>query len=312
MNLSFRTTYYRYPIVDQGVVLTTSAAPQDYSTDLLASRAVDFLRTAPPERPYFLEFAPSAPHKPVTPPPRYAGAFAGVRLPRPASFNEANVSDKPAWVRHLPRIPHGRARLLARARRAESEALLAVDDAVRRIVTAAAARGDLSNTVIFFLTDNGFSFGAHRWEGKECPYEECIRTPFAVRVPWARAGTLADVVSNVDLAPTIADFAGTVPGGAVDGRDLRPLIDPRSSGSSDPRPGALIEWLGRRGIPPWFGVRTANFCYVQNRDGTVELYDLTGRIGPADPGELDNRAGRPAYAKVRARLSSLLASLRAG
>jgi N-acetylglucosamine-6-sulfatase len=310
-NLSGRTTYYGYPIIDQGVSLTTSDTPQDYSTDLLASRAVDFLRTAAPERPYFLEFAPSAPHAPLTPSPRDVGAFAGVRIPRPASYDEANVSDKPGWVRDLPRIHDARARLLAQRRRAESETLLAVDDAVRRIVAAAAARGDLADTVIFFLTDNGFSFGAHRVVGKQCPYEECIRTPFAVRVPWARAATLTDVVSNVDLAPTIADFAGSVPGGAVDGRDLRPLIDPRSSGSLDPRKGALIEWLGR-GIPPWFGVRTANFCYVEDTDGTVELYDLTGRLGPADPEELDNRAGRRAYADVQARMASLLVSLRAG
>jgi N-acetylglucosamine-6-sulfatase len=311
MNVSGGTTYYGYPFIDQGVSLTTSDAPQDYSTDLLASRAVDFLRTAPPERPYFLEFAPSAPHAPVTPPPRDAGAFAGVRLPRPPSFDEANVSDKPAWIRGLPRISAGRARLLAQHRRAESETLLAVDDAVRRIVAAASARGDLANTVIFFLTDNGFSYGAHRWVSKPCPYEECIRTPFAVRVPWARSGTLTDVVSNVDLAPTIADFAGTLPDGGVDGRDLRPLLDPRSSGRLEARPGALIEWLGG-GLPAWFGVRTANFCYVEDADGTIELYDLTGRIGPADPGELDNRADRPAYADVRARLASLLASMRAG
>ena len=311
MNLSGGTTYYHYALIDQGVSLTTSDAPQNYSTDLLASDAVDFLRTAPPERPYFLEFAPSAPHAPITPPLRDAGAFSGVRLARPISFNEADVSDKPAWVQALHPIAARGARLLAQHRQAESEALLAVDDAVRRIVEAAAARGDLSNTVIFFLTDNGFSFGAHRWVGKQCPYEECIRTPFAVRVPWARAATLTDVVSNVDLAPTIADLGGTAPRGPVDGRDLRPLIDPRSSSSLEARPGALIEFLGRV-VPVWFGVRTRNFCYVRYQDGTVELYDLTGRLGPADPGELENRANRPAYADVRARLASLLVSLRGG
>jgi arylsulfatase A-like enzyme len=311
LNLSGGTTYYGYPIIDQGVSLTTSAAPQDYSTDLLASRAVAFLRTAPLERPYFLEFTPSAPHSPITPPPRYQGAFAGVRLPRGPSFDEADVSDKPGWVRDLPRISAARARLLQQRRRAQSETLLAVDDAVRRIVGAAAARGDLANTVIFFLTDNGFSFGGNRWVGKQCPYEGCIRTPFAVRVPWAPARSLPDVVSNMDLAPTIADLAGTSPRGPVDGRDLRPLIDPRSSATLERRAGALIEWLGR-GIPSWFGVRTENYCYVEDADGTVELYDLTGRRGAPDPGELDNRADRPAYADVRARLASLLASLRSG
>jgi len=311
MNLSGRTTYYRYPLVDQGVVLTTSTAPSDYATDVLASDAISFLRTAPPERPYFLEFTPSAPHAPITPAPRDVGAFTGVRIPRPISFDEADVSDKPSVVRSLPRISPRRAAILARHRQAESEALRSVDDAVRRIVAAAASRGDLANTVIFFLTDNGFSFGAHRWVGKQCPYEECIRTPFAVRVPWARATTIPDVVSNLDLAPTIGDLAGTEPPGPVDGRDLWPLLDPRSTEPLEPRPGALIEFLGRA-LPHWFGVRTERFTYVEDADGTVELYDLTGAIGPADPGELDNRATDPAYAEVRARLASLLRTLRGG
>jgi len=174
-----------------------------------------------------------------------------------------------------------------------------------------AARGDLGRTVVFFLTDNGYSFGAHRWVGKQCPYEECIRTPFAVRVPWAASGTRPNVISTVDLAPTIASFAGTAPDLAVDGSDVRPLIDPHAGETSRALPkGALIEYLGGELVPNWVGVRTRDFTYVEYADGERELYDLTGRAGPADPGELENRVSDPAYQTVRNRLALLLRTLR--
>ena len=111
-------------------------------------------------------------------------------LPWPPSVDERNVSDKPAWVRKLrPVDATERAGFLA-DRRHEAETLLGVDDAVERIVEPAREpTATWTDTVIFFLTDNGFSFGEHRIRGKRCPYEECIRTPFAARVPGARRHT---------------------------------------------------------------------------------------------------------------------------
>jgi arylsulfatase A-like enzyme len=203
-------------------------------------------------------------------------------------------------------------RELAFQREEESEALLSVDDAVRRLMAEVAARGDLGRTIVFFLTDNGYSFGAHRWIGKQCPYEECICTPFAVRIPWVASRTVSGgVVSNVDLAPTIADFAGVTPALAVDGTDLRPVIDPPSGTPPHALPrAAFIEYLGGEGGPNWIGVRTERFTYVEYPDGERELYDLAGTLGPADPGELDNRARDPTYARIQDRLASLVQSLR--
>ncbi len=309
-NVTRHTTYYGYPFVAQEVPYRTSPLPEEYATDFLASRALSFLETAPTDRPYFLYFAPSAPHGPITPAPRDAHAFDGVSIANPPSFDEANVSDKPGWVRSLPPFTRRQRRRIEANRRAESATLYAVDDAVREIVAEIAARGDLQRTVVFFLTDNGFSFGAHRWVGKACPYEECIRTPFAVRFPGAQAGTLPDLVSNVDLAPTIADLARATPTLPEDGEDLVPLLDHASS--TPVREGVLIEWAGGGSIPAWTGVRTANYAYIEDADGTVELYDLAGRLGPPDPGELTNRAGDPRYAAVRSRLASLLGTLLQG
>jgi N-acetylglucosamine-6-sulfatase len=303
-NLSSTTTYYGYPFVDQGVPLTAGLAPDAYATDLLAREAVGFVRSAPVGQPYFLLFTPSAPHAPRTPPPRYAGVFDGLSLPRPPSFGIAD-GGKPPWVRTLPPIDEVAARALDSARLRERETLLAVDDAVQRIVAAVAARGDLERTVIFFLTDNGLAFGEHGWTAKSCPYAECVRTPFAVHVPGIAAGTDPALVSNVDLAPTIAGLAG-LPARPADGLDLSPLLE--GTGSPPDRDAVFLEYPGDRVVPAWEGVRTADFAYI--RTGSFEeLYDIAGARGRADPFEMDNRADDPAYLDVRTQLAGLTTAL---
>ena len=74
----------------------------------------------------------------------------------------------------------------------------------------------------------------------------------------------------------------------------------------------LSEYVGDDKVPTWLEVRTADFAYVELATGERELYDLTGVVGPADPYEVDNRAGDPAYAQAEAALAAQLAQLRAG
>jgi N-acetylglucosamine-6-sulfatase len=301
------TVYYRFPVYEGPVPLHTSDAPETYVTDLLADHAVRFIESAPSDRPFFLYFSPPAPHGPRIPPPRYDGRFAGVALPPQPAFDEADVSDKPAWVQALPRFTPQQRAILQQQRIDERETLLGIDDAIRRIDEALQARGALNDTVVFFLTDNGYSFGEHRLVGKRCPYEECIRTPFGVRVPWASARSLPMLVSNVDLAPTFADIGGVSPTLPEDGLDLWPDIDPRSRGPTHQPNGVLLEWVGDSVVPAFWGVRTDRYAYVEYADGERELYDLR-----VDPNELVNRASEPRFAPVVARLSSLLQRLRLG
>src|SRR6185436_4945737 len=80
-----------------GVAHVYGDTPAVYSTDLLAARAVDFVR-AHAHEPFFLYYAPFAPHAPATPAARHRGSYADLPPWRPPSFNEADTSDKPAWV----------------------------------------------------------------------------------------------------------------------------------------------------------------------------------------------------------------------
>jgi len=304
------TAYYNYILEDQGFPVFHGRAPANYSTDVFASAADDFIHTAPQGQPFFLEVTPTAPHRPWVAALGDAGANVGMPIFEPPSVGEQDVSDKPAWVQALPPFDVARHLQLHDIHRRSFEALLAVDRLVAGVIDALRDEGVLGNTVVFFLTDNGFSFGEHRWVGKTCAYEECIRTPFLVRYPGSPPHADEHLVSNVDLAPTIADLAGVEPGAAVDGRSLVPLLDGSQAGSSSQD--VFLEYVGDAHIPGWTAIRTPDFLYVEYATGERELYDLTGRIASADPYELQNRVANPAYGLVVDDLAARLAEFRAG
>ena len=311
-NTALETTYYGYHLIDQGVPQYVAESPEGYATTFLADEALSFLRGAPTDRPWFLLYSPPAPHEPWVAAPGDRGTLDGQRVPSPSLREMNDVRGKPDWVRSLPQItPTQRALLLTQRRRAR-ETLLAVDRAMQAMVELVRTRGELDRTIIVFLTDNGLSFGEHRWTSKRCPYEPCVRSPLAIRSPWARHATVEDLVLNLDLAPTFLDFVrsyGPVGDPPVDGMSLRPYLDHRSTDPPVHRPGVLLQYTGDDVVPAWVAVRTRAFAYIRDADGTVELYDLLGRWGRPDPGEIRNVADDSRSSSVVGELDALLDSL---
>ena len=295
------TTVYRdFHAVDQG----SPVFVRRYATDWLAERAVGFVRTAPPTQPFFLLFAPSAPHPPWIPARRHRGAFAELPVEEPPTVAGA-LRGAPPWVRSLS-IPGAAQRALwLEDQRRAAETLLAVDEALRRLVESLGDRRD--DTVIFVLSDNGYSFGEHRWEGKMCPYDACVRIPFAVYSPGVRIDADDAFVSIVDLAPTILDLAGAPAIASRDGRSFAAMLGAGSIAGSDERGGAVfLEWAGDERMPAWTSVRTSDFTLIRYADGFEELYDLRGRFGAADPWESVNLARDPRADAVAQHLRVLL------
>ena len=308
-NLDVTTTYEGYPFVDQGVPLTAGTNQGAYATTMLAEEATSFLRGASAEAPWFLVFAPSAPHEPWTPAPQDVGSFEGVPIAMPSERAMNAVDGAPGWVSALPAIDPATADDLELERSRMLETLRGVDRAVASLVAEVRARGELDDTLIIVLSDNGFSFGEHRWVGKRCPYEACVRVPLVMRTPWTGAGEIETPVTNVDLAPTILASAGVdAAGSRSDGLSLRPLLDDRPGGVID-RTAVLVEWAGDGEVPAWRGVRTDGFSYIEHADGTIELFDLVGRLGAPDPRELRNHADDRAYASLRRTLAAALEAL---
>lgn len=305
------TVYYNYQLAEgkgQGSAQLVSygGAEADYMPDVLTRKTVDFIETAPGGRPFFVVYSPTAPHAPWVPASRHAGTFADLVIePRP-NVNEVNVSDKPRWVQDLRLMSEDKLQRLQDDQRMEFDALLGVDDSVKAISDALEARGVMDDTVIIYLTDNGYSYGSHRWVAKRCVYTECNQTPMLIRFPGTSARDEDFPVSNVDVAPTIAGLAGVTPTISVDGVDLGPML---SAQRLPDRPGVLLEWPGDTTVPAYLGIRTNDYLYVELATTEVELYDLTGVVGDADPYQLHNVADDERYAMVRMELAAQLTGL---
>ena len=298
-----RVDHYDYSLNENGTAVSYGHGPEDYSTDVLYRKAIEFIDGTAPDDPFLLYFSTHAPHLVNTPAPRHKGHYADLAIPQRPNFNEADVSDKPAWIRDLPL---GTKRAMEKRQREAAETLLAVDEAIQGIVEKLDARGQLDNTVIVFMTDNGFSFGSHRWGQKLCVYEECVRTPLLIRYPGLGTDRVeSHLVSNVDIAPTFAQLARVTPRHPVDGRSLVPLLNGATPTwrtsllleQQEPTPGSRT--------PPFWAVRTAEWKYVELAGGEKELYDLVH-----DPYELQNVVEDPANDSVIASLEVELDRLR--
>ena len=312
---------FDYVLNENGRLVTYGHAPDDYLVDVMARKSVAFIDGAVrAKQPFFLYLATFAPHQPATPAPRHANLFPNARAPRDASFDEADVSDKPAFIRALaPLRPRAVGRIDALYRK-RIQSLQSVDDLIERVVRELQATGALENTYIVFTSDNGFHLGNHRMVmGKQTAYETDIRVPLIVRGPGVRAGaTRGELVMETDHAPTFAEWAGASAPAFVDGRSLAPLLAGRAAswrnavliehyaGSTEPFASEyeVAQRSGRARIPTYRALRTSAMTYVEYETGERELYNL-GR----DPLQLDN-AYPAADRALIARLSAQLAALK--
>ena len=218
---------YNYTLNENGQPVAYGDQPKDYGTDVYVGKTEDFIQRSGKEgKPFFVYLAPYAPHAPYTPAPRHANLFTDLKAPRTPNFNEADVSDKPGYISNRPLLTQIQQNLIDKEYRERAQSLQAVDEGIEAIVNTLEADGQLCNTYIFFVSDNGYHLGNHRQlAGKVSPYEEEMRVTMIVRGPSVPAGvTLEHLTGNVDLAPTWADLAGAKAADFCDGRSLVPLM----------------------------------------------------------------------------------------
>jgi arylsulfatase A-like enzyme len=303
-NAFSRAGYYNYRAFVHNRLHKFSGHPRDYSTEVLAGEASSYIQKT--KSPFFMYFAPYAPHRPATPSDRYKHRFSHLDPYHPRSYNEGDVSDKPQYIQDQPRIHKKQARAIKRFRQRQYQTLVSADNAVGKIVSALDQAGQLENTIIFFLSDNGIAWGEHRWTSKKVPYEPSIRVPYVVRYdPMTSQGSVdqSNMVLNIDIAPTIAQLAGAK-APAMDGMSLVPLLD---GTATDWRQDFLVEHLSKnraQAPPTYCAVRSEDYMYVYYATGEKELYSLK-----QDPEELRNRIDDPNLDIVRTQMRSQLKQL---
>jgi N-acetylglucosamine-6-sulfatase len=285
-----------------------------YSPNLVGNMTQRFLDQYGTQ-PFFLISSFVAPHvgfpaDPGDPPiprtpyvdPRDRNTYVGPTVPQNPSFDEADVSDKPASVAALPPLSKEKIAGIRKSTAQRRESLFAVDRQIVRTVHHLAQLGELRNTYLILVSDNGYLQGEHRlFTGKRSPYQPAVHVPMVMRGPGLPARTTVRQLAGMqDLAPTILAMTGRTgaqQSASIDGRNLLPL----ARGRSERRP-MLIE-IARGGRWVVHGVITrAGWKYVEYPPtGEAELYNLR-----KDPYELTNLAGRPAYRAQQAALHRLL------
>jgi len=327
---------YDYFHLAQNVNGRIVSSPGRYSTDVLAEQvrevAGEFGRDPDP---WFIWWTPVAPHHGspvesddpgpttrgdgfstswVTParPDWVKGRFDarithGSGTPATESAEE-DVTDKPRYLRKLPDLVRAEREAVTEVTRQRAEALFVLDVQVRKTISALSRSGQLANTLIVFTSDNGYYLGEHRKrEGKINLHEPSLRVPLIIAGPGVPTGTRYDPVSTVDLAPTLAAYAGVRMPGA-DGLDLTRLITGGDRGWDRPvvtegmMSSGQYAALDRLGPSPLNtrGLRLGRWKLTRYSTGEAELYDLA-----QDPLELSNLAKVKRYAGVLADMKGL-------
>ncbi|MGI9019766.1 MAG: sulfatase family protein [Solirubrobacterales bacterium] len=332
--------YYGYDTLDGDQIETAGTGREDYSTLAVTREAVEFIdEAAGAEEPFFLWASYYAPHvynKPDEPVCKAHSAqvlpedwelFAEAPVPRPAAFNEADITDKPPPSAGFAPLTQEQVAQVTEAARCAMAAVHRVDVGIAEILSRLEDAGIDDETAIFFISDNGYFFGEHRRPGeKAVPYEGDLEVPMAARVPPGVLGAkpverVGEPTGTLDLAPTILELTGAKPCLAdecrtLDGRSLVGLL--RGEKGSWPHNRVRLSEVGKD-CGNYASVRRGDWMYTEWYDQGVppdcgvigtELYDL-GR----DPHQLDNLLGiqatrdRPGVLARQGRMSALLSRM---
>ena len=263
-----------------------------HNDDVWTDQSINFIKKVD-NRPWFLWVMPKAPHGPHDPAARYLGTYKNWKLPKGPAFNEADVSDKPFFIRSEPRFSASEIRDMENEFGERLEQLQSVDDMMDKFFKTIP-----DNTLVIFTSDNGYSRGDHRWDGKGLIYESISRVPLII---WhkrlnkieAAPGRRSHLVSSPDIPATIVDYGNATPRRKLDGRSLRSIL--RNPEHSAWRSAVALEGRFKAdptpsGIGLSSSIRTHRFVLtdhnVKDRPKEPEFYDLE-----TDPYQLRNGIG---------------------
>lgn len=281
-----------------GQATPTKGWIDDVSTDY----AEGFIRDHRAQ-PFLLVLGFKTCHGPFEPPPRHAQTYADEQaravpnLTVPAIYRQGELPGQ----RAASNEPGSTARV--KTNLGMFRAITAIDDNVGRLLKLLDELNLTDDTMVVFASDNGYYLGEHGLGDKRSAYEESLRIPLLVRYP--RLGVknrlVEQIALNIDLAPTLLDFAGVSVPKEMQGRSWRPLLEGRTP--ADWRRSFFYCYFFERGfaIPTVTAVRTetAKLIKYPGHGEWTEVFDLR-----ADPSEIKNLAHDPASATLKSQLET--------
>lgn len=305
-----------------------------YYTTVVTDMSIDWIRNHEATdggTPFLLMLGQKAPHSFYFPEPKYEHEFDDVEVNYPQSA--FHLQDKPDWMtkrlttwhgiygpifdwrKHFPNDKASGVIDFARMVRAYWGTILSVDDSMGRITETLRELGELDNTVIIFMGDNGLLEGEHGMVDKRTMHEASIRVPLIVRYPGLtnpkQPKRVRQQVLTTDIAPTIIDLAGAEPLKNIHGKSFKQLV-------TQGDPGWRTSWFYHYNYEKQFpytpnvrGIRTDRWKYIRypHGDGSAdrhkaELYDLD-----SDPKELNNLIDDERYRELVTKLNQQLLDL---
>lgn len=295
-----------------------------YYTTVVTDLAEEWLRRPREGKPWCLMVGHKAPHSFYLPEKKYARAFDAVRTPYPDTA--FMLDDKPAWIRDRLYTWHGIYGPLFEWRkkfpddtpegvkdfeamnRAYWATLLSVDDSVGRLLRLLEQRGELDNTVVVYMSDNGILAGEHGMVDKRTAHEPSMRVVQLVRYPGLtpplRRRVVEQQVLTLDVAPSLLELCGAPALSGAHGKSWVRLVQ---GGDPSWRTSWFYAYNYEKQFPYTPNVRcvrTERWKYTRypHGDGSpdrylAELYDLA-----ADPDERYNLIADPKHAPVVADL----------
>jgi arylsulfatase A-like enzyme len=282
-----------------------------HNAEWLVNKARQFLESCSPNKPFCLTVCYKSPHHPYQPDERDKDLFDEVLIPkRPTDTPEAyqaissDMMDKSLnrWCYFDERKDE------ATKNKFEKDFLRCVKSLDRSVGKIMQTLKDLNldkNTVIIYLSDNGYLWGEHGLGGKWLLYEESIRVPLIIRAPGIpdtmRGMKLDNLALNIDIAPTILDIAGIPIPSEMDGMSLHPLLSGRGAPS---RADFFMEHVDvtdvENPIPDSRGVRSDEWKYIRYVNVEPELEEMYHI--KVDPSESHNLANDVNYSKIKKQL----------
>jgi len=305
-----RDFYFSYSLNENGKIKQYNE--DEYSTDVLRDKAVDFIQ-ANSHQPFFLLLSLYNPHQPYLFAERHRDLFKTYNETfspyQPPNYFEEDISDKPQWLNSFePQEKDYVEKVYQRMLRS----LMSADDAVASIVETLEDENIRQNTIVIFMSDNGFALGDHRLIGKACPYDICLHIPFVISYPDKISASRIDpnLVLTIDLAPTLMQLAGITAPSTIDGQSFASLLTNPNEAWRD---GFLIEQYEDDGeehsmtslVPAYVGFRTKEWKYIEYETGERELYNLIN-----DPFEMNNLAMLKEYEQIMNQLAKRIHEVR--
>ena len=293
-------------------------------TDLTTDKAIDFIKNTPDGQPFCLSISYNAAHADDQHPQQYFWPkrndylYQDIEIPQGQLHDEKLFAQLPDFLQDSMYL--GNIRYKWRYDTPEKyqqmvkgyyRLISTIDDNVGRLRDMLTANDLADNTIIIFLGDNGYFLGERNQAGKWLMYENSLRVPLMVYDPQISSGrSLEQIALNIDVAPTVLDYAGIIIPEEVQGKSLKPFTQ---GDTEDWRTEFLCEHLYELPyIPKSEGIRTEQWKYFRYIDHpeTEELYNLA-----EDPLELVNLINDPSQRKriaiYRQKLDDKIASLQA-